>query len=141
LILKRFAQLSGSRLKRGPEDEPIGIALKPCAGTVLWGVLAMPSATGGPAWLRSMCRCWQWPPRATIKRRSGLAASCLTNSAASTRQYLCLGRKQGFSGDFGHVEMLVSKAAQAEVWPLVQRWLNDPLTPLVGSQAPVLESV
>ncbi len=27
-ILKRFAQLSGSRLKRGPEDEPIGLALE-----------------------------------------------------------------------------------------------------------------
>ena len=47
------------------------------------------------------------------------------------RQYLCLGRQQGFSGDFGHVEMLVSKAAQREVWPLVERWLGgttlDPL--------------
>ena len=53
------------------------------------------------------------------------------------RQYLCLGRQQGFSGDFGHVEMLVSKAAQAEVWPLVLRWLKDPLTPLVGAQAQV----
>ncbi|MBI3906460.1 MAG: alpha/beta hydrolase, partial [Pseudomonas fluorescens] len=36
--------------------------------------------------------------------------------------------------NFGHVEMLVSKAAQAEVWPLVTRWLADQQTPLPGAQ-------
>jgi hypothetical protein len=34
--------------------------------------------------------------------------------------------------------MLVSKAAQAEVWPLVAQWLKDPLTPLLGAQADAL---
>ena len=57
------------------------------------------------------------------------------------RQYLCLGRQQGFSEDFGHVQMLVSKAAQAQVWPLVERWLNDPLTPLFGTQPEVAATV
>ena len=32
-------------------------------------------------------------------------------------------RGQTFSSDFGHVEMLVSPAAQQEVWPLVRDWL------------------
>lgn len=41
-------------------------------------------------------------------------------------QFLVLGQAQGFSQDFGHVDMLVSKAAQSEVWPLVQRWLAAP---------------
>jgi hypothetical protein len=39
-------------------------------------------------------------------------------------EFLCLGKKHGFSGDFGHVEMLVSKEAQLEVWPLVEQWLR-----------------
>ncbi len=60
---------------------------------------------------------------------------------AEHRQYLCLGRQQGFSGDFGHVEMLVSKAAQVEVWPLVERWLKDPLTPLFAAPAEALAPV
>jgi len=54
---------------------------------------------------------------------------------------LCLGRQQGFTEDFGHVEMLVSKAAQAEVWPLVAQWLKDPLAPLFGVQPEVLATV
>ncbi|MNW02796.1 hypothetical protein D3C71_1986380 [compost metagenome] len=39
-------------------------------------------------------------------------------------EFLCLGRANGFASDFGHVEMLVSKEAQLEVWPLVARWLD-----------------
>lgn len=57
------------------------------------------------------------------------------------RQYLCLGRQQGFTEDFGHVEMLVSKAAQVQVWPLVEQWLKDPLTHLFDVQAEVLATV
>ncbi|MNN97266.1 hypothetical protein D3C81_2164050 [compost metagenome] len=48
------------------------------------------------------------------------------------KQFICLGREQGFSDNFGHVEMLVSKAAQAEVWPLVRRWLTDQQAPLLA---------
>lgn len=29
--------------------------------------------------------------------------------------------------------MLVSKAAQLQVWPLVERWLRDPLLPVHAS--------
>ncbi|SMF70752.1 hypothetical protein SAMN02745903_05228, partial [Pseudomonas sp. URMO17WK12:I5] len=45
------------------------------------------------------------------------------------KQFLRLGREEGFEA-FGHVDMLVSKAAQAQVWPLVERWLRDPLLPV-----------
>jgi poly(3-hydroxyalkanoate) synthetase len=41
------------------------------------------------------------------------------------KTFLCLGREQGYSEDFGHVQMLVSKAAQVQVWPRVADWLND----------------
>ena len=56
------------------------------------------------------------------------------------KQFLRLGREQGFEA-FGHVDMLVSKAAQAQVWPLVERWLRAPLlavheSTLVGEPVP-----
>ena len=44
---------------------------------------------------------------------------------AAPRHFLLLGKEQGFSSDFGHVEMLVSKEAQGEVWPLVEHWLRE----------------
>ncbi|MNR62496.1 hypothetical protein D3C85_1845390 [compost metagenome] len=50
------------------------------------------------------------------------------------KQFVNLGREQGFGDDFGHVEMLVSKPAQTEVWPLVARWLGDQQTPLMGDK-------
>lgn len=37
LLLKRLGQLSGSRLKRGPEDEPIGLALETLGWHGLFG--------------------------------------------------------------------------------------------------------
>jgi poly(3-hydroxyalkanoate) synthetase len=57
------------------------------------------------------------------------------------KQFINLGRDQGFSDNFGHVEMLVSKPAQAEVWPLVTRWLADQQTPLLGEQGDLAAAV
>jgi poly(3-hydroxyalkanoate) synthetase len=48
----------------------------------------------------------------------------LKQFGSTLSEFLCLGKQHGFSGDFGHVEMLVSKAAQREVWPLVEQWLR-----------------
>jgi poly(3-hydroxyalkanoate) synthetase len=53
----------------------------------------------------------------------------LKQFGSAARQYLCLGRKTGFSSDFGHVEMLLSKPAQQEVWPLVEHWLQHQCLP------------
>ncbi len=122
-LLKRFVHIPGSRLKRGPEDEPVGVVLESLDWHGLFGrfgdserdwwagladvrvpVLAV-SAEGDhqdPSWA---CR------------------KLLKQFGSVTREFLCLGRKSGFTDDFGHVEMLVSKHAQREVWPLVEHWL------------------
>ncbi|MEX5351193.1 alpha/beta fold hydrolase [Pseudomonas juntendi] len=132
LLLKRFAQLSGSRLRRGPEDEPIGLALESLRWHKLfgrfgdkqddwWAGLAQVDvpllAVAGAADHQDPV----WACRKLFEQLGG-----------TRKQFLRLGREEGFDA-FGHVDMLVSKAAQAQVWPLVEGWLNDPLSPLPGA--------
>lgn len=125
LLLKAFHHVSGARFKRGPEDEPIGLALESLrwhrlfgrfgdADTDWWAGLAetrVPllavAATGDqqdPAWA---CR------------------KLYTQAATDSSCFLELGLATGFASDFGHVEMLVSKEAQAEVWPVAEYWLRN----------------
>ncbi|HDS1737596.1 alpha/beta fold hydrolase [Pseudomonas sp. BP8] len=133
-LLKRFAHISGSRLKRGPEDEPIGLALESMRWHGLFGrfggkdgdwwagladidvpVLAVAGAADfqDPVWA---CR------------------KLFDQLGGGRKQFLRLGREEGFDA-FGHVDMLVSKAAQAQVWPLVAGWLRDPQAPIQGAVA------
>lgn len=129
VLLKRFAQLSGARLRRGPEDEPIGLALESLRWHKLfgrfgdkqddwWAGLAQVDvpllAVAGAADHQDPV----WACRKLFEQLGG-----------TRKQFLRLGREEGFDA-FGHVDMLVSKAAQAQVWPLVEGWLNDPLSPL-----------
>lgn len=124
-LLRRMGGLSGSRLKRGPEDEPLGLALEALhwyslfgrfgeKGNDWWGGLqsvripVLAVASDGdyqdPAWA---CR------------------KLLEQFGSEVREYLHLGKRHGFSEDFGHVEMLISKGAQREVWPRVRYWLEQ----------------
>lgn len=132
-VLKRFAQLSGTRLKRGPEDEPIGLALE----SMRWhGLFGRFGETGGDWWkgLAQVDVPVLAVSAAGDRQDPEWACRKLFEQIGSEhRQFLCLGRQQGFTEDFGHVQMLVSKAAQAQVWPLILRWLNDPLAPLVAA--------
>ncbi|KAF1010891.1 MAG: hypothetical protein GAK32_01195 [Pseudomonas fluorescens] len=141
LILKRFPHLSGTRLKRGPEDEPIGLALEALRWHGLFGRFGEP----GCDWWKGLAGV-DVPVLAVTAAgdRQDPAWACrklFEQVGSEHRQYVCLGREQGFSGDFGHVEMLVSKAAQVEVWPLVERWLKDPLTPLAAAQAEMVPAI
>ena len=43
---------------------------------------------------------------------------------AGDKQWVLLGVEQGFSKDYGHVEMIVSKSASAEVWPRIADWVR-----------------
>ncbi|MFO2465252.1 lysophospholipase [Pseudomonas sp. 15FMM2] len=137
-ILKRFAQLSGARLKRGPEDEPVGLVLE----SMRWHGLFGRFGDAERDWWKGLADVavpLLAVSAAGDRQDPDWACRKLFEQVGSEhRQYLCLGRRQGFAGDFGHVEMLVSKAAQAEVWPLVKRWLRDPLTPVTGAHPQVL---
>ncbi len=125
LLLKRFEHVSGTRFKRGPEDEPIGMALESLRWHRLFGRFAAP----GENWWEGLAMVQvpmlavsadgdeQDPPWACRK--------LLEQFSSTSRDYLQLGKAAGFSSDFGHVEMLVSKPAQVEVWPLVKAWLRE----------------
>ena len=40
------------------------------------------------------------------------------------RRFVLLGKAHGFGHDYGHVEMIVSKQAQREVWPMIAEWME-----------------
>jgi predicted alpha/beta hydrolase len=132
LLLKRFAHISGSRLKRGPEDEPIGLALE----CMRWYGLFRRFGDKDRDWWAGLNEV-QVPVLAVaaVGDHQDPPWACRTLSeqfASPVRQFVCLGRAQGFSDDFGHVEMLVSKSAQTQVWPMVVSWLRDPSVSLAG---------
>ncbi|WAG80827.1 alpha/beta hydrolase [Metapseudomonas furukawaii] len=138
LFLRRFQVLSGSLLKRGPEDEPIGLAIESLRWHGLFGrfgdaerdwwagladvrvpVLAVAAAGDhqDPAWA---CR------------------KLVEQVPGAYRHFQLLARSEGFSEDFGHIEMLVSKAAEREVWPLVSHWLGRGCLPERAAAADAL---
>ena len=124
LAVKRFAVLSGARLRRGPEDEPIGIALE----TLRWHRLFGRFGDAERDWWAGLREVAvpllvvasdadrQCPPDA--------CRGLFEQFASADRAFVNLGRGQGFAHDYDHVQMLVSKPAQDEVWPLVLRWLT-----------------
>jgi pimeloyl-ACP methyl ester carboxylesterase len=130
LLLKRFRHISGSRLKRGPEDEPIGLALE----SMRWYGLFRRFGDAERDWWAGLSEV-QVPVlsvAATGDDQDPVWAcrKLYEQFGSERRQFLSLGRDQGFTEDFGHVEMLVSRGAQTQVWPLVASWLRDPSVPL-----------
>lgn len=126
LLLKRFPHISGSRLKRGPEDEPIGLAIESMRWFGLFGRFGEKDRDwwAGLAEVRVPVLCvagagdFQDPAWACRK--------LFEQIGSDDKRFLKLGVQDGFD-NFGHVDMLVSKPAQTQVWPLVERWLRDPL--------------
>jgi pimeloyl-ACP methyl ester carboxylesterase len=124
LVLKLKGTLSGPDLKRGPEDEPASVAIEAMRWHGLFGRF------------RSSERDWwsglndvQVPVMSVTATADKMdpAWACekmLQHFGSSSKELLLLGKQQGFSSDFGHVEMLISKEAQREVWPLIRQWLE-----------------
>ncbi|WP_271408223.1 alpha/beta fold hydrolase [Pseudomonas sp. Q1-7] len=130
LLLKRFDVISGSLLKRGPEDEPIGLVLE----SLRWHGLFGRFGDAERDW-------WAGLAEVRVPVLAVAAAGDLQDPVWACRKlaaqvpeayrhFLRLAKDGGFSGDFGHVEMLVSKAAEREVWPLVAYWLEHRRLPI-----------
>lgn len=130
LLLKGFDHISGSRLKRGPEDEPMGLVLE----SLRWHRLFGRFGDAERDWWSGLADV-QVPMLAVtaVDDQQDPAWACrklVEQFVSAPHSYLCLGKAQGFSSDYGHVEMLVSKEAQQEVWPLVAHWLHEGRLPI-----------
>lgn len=124
LFLKRFEHVSGPRFKRGPEDEPMGVILE----SMRWHGLFDRFGDKKDDW---------WSGLQTVEVPT-LCVSAVGDQqdpqwacrelfeqfGTEDKEFLVLGREYGYTEDFGHVQMLISKAAQAQVWPRVLDWLN-----------------
>ncbi|KAF1066026.1 MAG: hypothetical protein GAK45_02043 [Pseudomonas citronellolis] len=124
-LMRRLGGLPGRRLKRGPEDEPLGIGLE----ALRWHQLFGRFGERDNDWWAGLAKA-QVPVLAVAaegdEQDPPWACRLLYQQFGEAgRGFLCLGRRQGFSEDFGHVDMLVSKAAQREVWPLIPHWLEQ----------------
>lgn len=124
LLLKRFEHLSGPRFKRGPEDEPMGIILE----SMRWHGLFGRFGDDKEDWWSGL-RTVDVPTLyvAAVGDHQDPEWACrelFEQFGSRDKEFLSLGREHGFSEDFGHVQMLVSKAAQTQVWPRVADWLN-----------------
>jgi pimeloyl-ACP methyl ester carboxylesterase len=133
-LLGRFEHLSGARLKRGPEDEPVGVVREALRMHGLFGRFG----DAEHDW-------WAGLPRVQVPLLAVAGGGDLQDPEWACRKlyeqfgsthggFLSLARARGFSDDYGHVEMLVSKAAQSEVWPLLGRWLERGWLPEQGGE-------
>ncbi|GFM63893.1 alpha/beta fold hydrolase [Pseudomonas lijiangensis] len=125
LLLKPFEHISGPRLKRGPEDEPIGVVLE----SMRWHGLFGRFGDRDSNWWTGLASV-EVPVLAVAAvgdhQDPVWACKMLFDQFGSPqRQFLCLGREHGFNEDFDHVRMLVSKGAQQQVWPRVLDWLQE----------------
>ena len=125
LLLKAFDHISGSRFKRGPEDEPVGVALE----SLRWHRLFGRFGDSERDWWAGLSEV-QVPLLAVgatgdVQDPAWACRKLYEQFSAAPRHFLLLGKAHGFSGDFGHIEMLVSKEAQREVWPLIEHWLRE----------------
>ncbi|KWT12612.1 MULTISPECIES: alpha/beta fold hydrolase [Pseudomonas syringae group] len=130
LLLRSFTHVSGPRFKRGPEDEPVGLVLE----SLRWQGLFGRFGERDNHWWAGLCEV-QVPVLAVAavgdQQDPEWACRMLFDQIGGDqpKQFLCLGREHGFSEDFGHVQMLVSKAAQQQVWPRVIDWLRERSVP------------
>ncbi|MBX8488258.1 lysophospholipase [Pseudomonas cichorii] len=125
LLLKPFEHISGPRLKRGPEDEPIGVVLE----SMRWHGLFGRFGDRDSNWWTGLASV-EVPVLAVaaVGDHQDPVWACkmlFDQFGSQQRQFLCLGREHGFNEDFDHVRMLVSKGAQQQVWPRVLDWLQE----------------
>ena len=124
-LLRLMGRLPAARLGLGPENEPAGEMLE----MLRWKVTGRWRSPDGIDFREALERITV-PVRAFAGAadRNDPASGCrrlLDRVGSQHKRFTLLGREGGFSRDYGHVDMLVSKAAQREVWPLLLDWLES----------------
>ncbi len=129
MLVGGLGRLPANRLGMGPEPEPAGEVREflrwrqpgvPWQGPDGVSYLQHAAAARLPLLVMAGAADQQHPPASCFKFVEPFTAAHI--------EQLELGRSHGFSRDFGHVDMFVSKAAAAEVWPRVADWLEASCT-------------
>jgi pimeloyl-ACP methyl ester carboxylesterase len=109
----------------GPEHEPLGLAKE----FVRWaGVFAgWNSKAGVKYWAELKNLSLPVLAFAGSKDSGDPVKHCKKLAVAinDEAEFYELGKKSGFSHDYGHVDMVISKEAQDEVWPKITSWINS----------------
>lgn len=120
------SEMDGRKLKIGPENEPAGIAKEYLRWLGLLGrwrlkhnktpLIAKWQGLDIPV-LSMVGKNDQSDPAKYCKRFYEMCGS-------NDKTFRLLAKEHGFSRDFGHVDMVVSKEAAIEVWPEISDWLS-----------------
>lgn len=126
LSLKMMGYFPAPALKLGPEIESAGTMIE----LIRWKEL-------GGRWVDSRGFCY-WDGIPDIKAPIlSIAAAADRNDppegcriifdriGSPDKTFLFLGKADGFSVDYDHIGMVVSKSAQTEVWPPVTGWMES----------------
>jgi pimeloyl-ACP methyl ester carboxylesterase len=124
LLLRRRQVLSGARAMRGPEDEPIGVVREYLRMQGLFGRFGDREGDWWAGLSKVQAPLLVVAGSVDVPAPAAACRQLFEQFGSPRREFLCLGRQHGFSRDLGHVDMLVSKAAQLEVWPRVAEWLD-----------------
>jgi pimeloyl-ACP methyl ester carboxylesterase len=120
-------ELDGRKLKIGPENEPAGIAKE----YLRWlGLLGRWRFNQNKVSLLTKWQEMDVPMLAMVGKndQSDPSEYCerfYDLCGSNNKVFKLLSKDEGFSRDFGHVDMIVSKAAAKEVWPELLSWLVE----------------
>ena len=119
-IARLFGRFPSRKIGLGPEDEPIAAIDDACAwrvNTQRGGALLEP--------LKSIhCPVLAFAGGADDRDPPAGCKKLLTHMASSDKRYILLSESEGYSQDYDHPGIVVSKAAAKEVWPQVVDWLS-----------------
>ena len=125
-LLRVLGRLPAVRLGLGPEDEPAAEMLEFIRWKKRGGRWADSSGLSYQSALQNV----RIPliALAGARDRNDPAWGCVKLMEAfggSDRRFVLLSRRDGFSTDYDHIGMIVSKEAAREVWPLLADWMDQ----------------
>jgi predicted alpha/beta hydrolase len=126
IALKTLGYFPAPRFGLGPEIEPAGVILE----TIRWKRLFGKWTTSAGVSYWDGLRDIRLPvlTLAAENDRNDPPAGCRRiheHFSSPDKTFLRLGKASGFSKDYDHVGMVVSRAAQNEIWPMVAQWMAE----------------
>jgi predicted alpha/beta hydrolase len=125
-LLRLLGRIPAPRLGLGPEDEPAGEMLEFLRWKKLGGKWQDSRGFSYPQGLKKV----QTPVLAVAaaRDRNDPAWGCrklMEAFGSPDKRFVLLARQEGFSTDYDHIGMIVSREAGREVWPLLAEWLDQ----------------